>query len=510
MDAFTLNRRRLLGGALGAALVGCGGGGDSEAAPSDPVPGKNVDTALARLDGLTTDLMTRLGVPGVAVAVVQGERTIYAKGFGVRDMRSAGHVDADTVFQLASMSKSIGATAVAHEVGARRVGWDQPMRELLPWFALSDPEASRLLTVGDLYAHRSGLPEHAGDHLEDLGFTQREVLERLRHAPLDGFRKKYAYTNFGLTAAGIAVAGKAGLDWATLNERVLYQPLGMRRTSSRFEDFQRRENRVVGHIMKDGHWQVGPVRMPDAQAPAASVTSSVNDIAKWLSMLLGQGTHQGRRVVDADALAPAISPQIQKPGQPDNYYGFGFNVGHTPGKRPLLGHSGAFSLGTATAFNLLPTAGLGIVVLTNGYPVGLPEILCVQFVDLVETGELQRDVVEAISRIFADLNKPQGELVGKLPPASPNPPGPLSAYAGRYHNDFYGPLRIDQAGAGLQLTLGAMTTPLSLQHWDGGVFIFRPEAEGAPPGTISQATFAGNQVTLELYDEPKGLGVFVR
>ena len=508
MGSFMLTRRHFLGGALSAALPGCGGGDEDPFPPEPgpgPVPAPNIDLAVGELDGRVADLMSKTGVPGVAVAVVRGDQTIYAKGFGVRDLRSDGRVDADTVFQLASMSKSLGATAVAHEVGAGRVRWDQPMHELLPWFKLSDPEASRLLTVGDLYAHRSGLPDHIGDHLEDLGYGQREVLQRLRHVPLDGFRTKYAYTNFGLTAAGVAAAERAGLDWATLNEQVLYRPLGMHRTSSRFGDFMRRDNRVVGHHRIGGQWQVNTLRMPDAQAPAASVTSSVNDVAKWLSMLLGRGMCQGRRIVDATALAPALAPQ-----SPDRRYGFGFNVGQTPARRTLYSHSGAFGLGTATAFNALPSAGLGIVVLTNGFPVGLPEMLCAQFVDLIEFGAVKRNLVGPISAYFADLTKPEGALVGKTPPASPVPPGPLADYAGRYDNAYYGPLRIDVAGNGLQLTLGATPIRLPLQHWDGQVFTFRPLAENAPPGTISQASFAGRQVTLELYDDPRGLGSFVR
>lgn len=505
MTVYMQDRRRFLGGALCTLVAGCGGSGSNWLAESGPVPEKNIDLALGQLDRLATALMDSTGVPGVAVAVVRGERTIYAKGFGRRDMRSPEPVDADTVFQLASMSKSLGATTVAHQVGIQSVWWDQPMHELLPWFSLSDPQASQLLTIGDLYAHRSGLPDHIGDHLEDMGYGQRQVLERLRYVPLDGFRTKYAYTNFGLTAAGIAVAAKAQLDWATLNEQVLYRPLAMHRTSSRFEDFLQRDNRVVGHRKTDGQWQVNVLRMPDAQAPAASVTSSVNDLARWLSMLLGKGVYQGRRIVDAEALAPALVPQM-----PDSHYGFGFNVGTTSGGRTRYSHSGAFGLGAATAFNALPSAGLGIVVLTNAYPVGLPEILCAQFIDLLEHGAIQRDYQTLIGKYFDDMDKAQGALVGQSPPVSPVPPGPLSAYEGRYHNDFYGPLQVDLLDGALQLTLGVTPLRLPLQHWDGQVFTFRLEDENAPPGTISQVTFAANQVTLELFDEPRGLGTFVR
>ena len=80
----------------------------------------------------------------------------------------------------------------------------------LPWFALSDPAVTPMVTVGDMYSHRSGLPDHAGDMLEDLGYDRRHVLEQLRQLPLDPFRISYAYTNFGLTAGAEAVAVRAG------------------------------------------------------------------------------------------------------------------------------------------------------------------------------------------------------------------------------------------------------------------------------------------------------------
>ena len=118
-------------------------------------------------------------------------------------------------------------------------------------------------------------------------------------------------------------------------ERSIYAPLGMTRTSSRFSDFATRSNRVVGHRQVNGKWvPVEPPRMPDAQAPAASVTSSVNDMARWLAMLLGKGMFQGRRIVDAAAITAAFSPQMlanpAHDGRPAEYYGFGFNVGTTP------------------------------------------------------------------------------------------------------------------------------------------------------------------------------------
>jgi CubicO group peptidase (beta-lactamase class C family) len=214
------------------------------------IPAGRVDEAVSKVDGLVDELMKRSGIPGIAVAVVHNGKTLYAKGFGVKDVRTRARVDPDTVFQLASLSKSVGATVVAHQVTDNVVQWDTPVTTKLPWFTLADPYVMRTVTIADLYSHRSGLPDHAGDRLEDLGYAQRQILERLRYLPLSPFRITYQYTNFGVTAAAEAVAAAAGKPWDVLCDEVLYRPLGMASTSSRFADYQARPDRAVGHVKR--------------------------------------------------------------------------------------------------------------------------------------------------------------------------------------------------------------------------------------------------------------------
>ncbi|MEE9242784.1 MAG: serine hydrolase domain-containing protein, partial [Mycobacterium sp.] len=189
-----------------------------------PLPENAVKNAVTKLDDMAEDLMAKSGIPGMAVAVVHGEETFYAKGFGVKNIQVSdepgNQVDPDTVFQLASLSKPLGATVVAQQVGAGAIRWDTPIVDKLPWFALSDPAVTKMVTVGDMYAHRSGLPDHAEDLLEDLGYGRRVVLDKLRDFPLDPFRISYAYTNFRLTAAAEAVASAANESWEDLSQRV--------------------------------------------------------------------------------------------------------------------------------------------------------------------------------------------------------------------------------------------------------------------------------------------------
>lgn len=480
-----------------------------------PLPENAVDNAVAKLDGIAAELMRESGIPGLAVAVVHGGKTVYAKGFGVRNAdggdAEGNRIDTDTVFQLASLSKSLSATVVAHQVGIGAIGWDTPIVSKLDWFALSDPTVTRMVTVGDMFAHRSGLPDHAGDRLEDMGYDRRQVLERLRQLPLDPFRISYAYTNFGLTAGAEAVAAGAGKSWEDLSRDVLYEPLGMDSTSSRFSDYEARANRAVDHIRIDDRYEPKYVRDPDPQSPAGGVSSSVDDVARWLAMVLADGSFEGREIVDPKALLPAVTPQVvssraTEPAMRSSFYGYGFNVGSTSAARMQLSHSGGFETGAATNFVIIPSADVAIVALTNASPSGIPETLTAEFADLVQFGEVRQDWRKLYADAFAPMDAPVGELAGKQPPAKPAPAKPLSAYTGVYRNDYWGPATVTERDGALWLALGPKLL-VPLKHWDGDVFAFSFVTENASPGTVSKATFAGDKLTLEYYDDD-GMGTF--
>ena len=485
------------------------------------IPPGQIDRAVGQLDSLAADLMARSGIPGMAVAVVKEGRTVYAKGFGIRKAGQPDLVDADTVFQIASLSKSLTGTVVAKQVGAGAVSWATPVVKHLPWFTLRDPWVGAHVTVGDLLSHRSGLPDHAGDALEDLGYKERQVLERLRLLPLAPFRVTYAYTNFGFTAAASAVAAAAGKDWPTLAEQVLYKPLGMNATSSRFADFEQRVNRAVGHIRVGGTYQAKYQRRPDEQSPAGGVSSSARDLARWMALILQSGTFEGREIVAATALLPAITAQTISghsfaPDARPGFYGFGFGVGISPSGRTEIKHSGAFAMGAGTTFTLLPSAGVGIVVLTNAAPTGAAEALAADFTDLVQFGKIERDWFAAYGRLMVPLTAPSGTLVGAARPANPAPAAALSDYVGSYASDYYGSAEIVLRDGVLRLKLGpAAAVDYPLAHWSGNAFTFHPSSENQTDGSISLATFDGfgaagaRILTLEYLDE-HGLGAFVR
>ncbi|MFC5586380.1 serine hydrolase [Nitratireductor kimnyeongensis] len=483
------------------------------------IPEGQIDKAVEALDGLIEQAMKETGVPGLAVAVVRKDKVLFAKGYGVRKAGEKDAVDTDTVFQLASLSKSVGATVVANQVGKGLVHWDTPMSAILPWFKLSNPDSTALLTVGDLYAHRSGLPDHAGDDLEDLGYPQKIILEQLRYLETGALRLQYAYTNFGLTAAAEAVAGVAGKDWATLSEDAIYKPLGMEHTSSRLSDFLARDNRVYNHVRKGKTWEVRFQRDPDPQSPAGGVSASVNDMAKWMRMVLGDGAYKGEQIVDAAALLPALSPQAVSghpatPAARAGFYGYGFGVSVSPAGRVMLSHSGAFALGAATNYIMIPSADVGIVVLTNAQPIGLAEGISMSFMDLVQFGEIQRDWLAMYPVLFGPMLDPVGKLAGQEAPKDAKPARELADYTGTFTNDYFGNLVVEETEGGLTMTVEGTPSTFQLEHWTGDEFVFDPLNENAMPGSVSSVPFSidgalANEVRVEYFNAYND-GTFVR
>jgi CubicO group peptidase (beta-lactamase class C family) len=454
-------------------------------ATADDRPTERAAAALPALEKYVEGLREKTGVPGLAIAVVHADEVVYLKGFGVREHGKPDAIDADTVFQLASVSKPLTATVIAGAVGDGTVKWDSKTSDLDPAFRLWDNSVSGEVTLRDLLCHRTGLPEHAGDLLEDLGFSRSEVLYRLRfQKPAGSFRASYAYTNFGFTEAGVATAKAAGKTWEDLAADRLFKPLGMDRTSYRHSDYAAATNRAKLHVRRDGRWTAKYDRQPDAQAPAGGACSSARDLARWMRLLLSGGSFDGKPVVAADALGETHKPQVistpaKKPTDRTGFYGLGWNVSHDPAGRLTLTHSGAFDLGAATCVALLPTEQLGIVVLTNGAPIGVPEAVAYSFLDLVHAGKLGRDWLAAVTPLFEELAKPNyGTRADyRKEPAGKSPPLPAARYAGTYRNGFTGDAVVSEENGKLVLKLGPKLRAFPLTHFDRDTFTYQPEGE---------------------------------
>jgi CubicO group peptidase (beta-lactamase class C family) len=439
--------------------------------------------AIELADRMAADQIAKNNGVGIAIAVVSKDKVVHARGFGLREAGKPETVDENTVFQLASVSKPVGATVVASLIGDGDITWDSKISDLDPSFEMYDSWVTRQVTLRDLYAHRSGLPDHAGDKLEDIGGDRALVLHRLRYQrPDSSFRSAYAYTNFGLTAAAVAAAKANGLTWEQASEEKLYKPIGMTSTSSRFSDFMARQNKALGHVMVDGKWVHKDQRQPDAQSPAGGASSSVKDMTQWLRLELGNGKLDGKQYVAEAPLVETRKPHMFTMYSPfdqiPQFYGLGMNVSYDDHGYLKLSHSGGFDMGAATCISMIPKEQLGIVVLTNTSPIGVPEAITASFMNVALYGKVEQDWLPIYRNVFDHMLEAHGFDYAKAP-AKVLPPMANESYVGTYTNDFYGDLIIAQKNGALVMMQGPHKMEFATKHYDRDIFVYQPTGENA-------------------------------
>jgi CubicO group peptidase (beta-lactamase class C family) len=524
-----------------ALFVALGLSGQATAGP-EATPAK-VAAALRELEAIAVKAQKRSGVPGLAIAVVYQDRVVYLKGFGVGQVGTDQAVTPDTVFPLASVSKPFASTALAALVGADVISWDDPVVQWLPDFRLSDPYTTQKVTLRDLLCHRSGLPTNCGEVLIDLGFSRHYVLSRLRlERPAGPFRAHFAYCNAGLAAAAFAGARAAKKPWEDLIAEKVYRPLRMATATSRVADYRATKDRALRHGRVAGKWTVAAMEADtDVFSPSGGVYCSVRDLTGWMRLHLGGGKFEGEQVIAAGALAETHRPQflvgpvgpydalmeaalagmhrpqgiarIDNESERPGMYGLGWEVYWDAKGREVMKHRGEHNAGACTEVALLPGENLGIAVLCNAFPSGLPEGLRQCFFDLVLEGKLEKDWVEHWEALYDKLPEilrglAQGETTDySKPPARPAPALAASAYVGTYQSDYAGTAEVVEKGEGLVLRLGPKKFELPLRHWDRDYFYLESGGTGAsfqigPDGKASQLTL--NAINRG------GLGVFSR
>jgi CubicO group peptidase (beta-lactamase class C family) len=481
-----------------------------------------VTNALAQLDGQIQDAMEETGLPGMAVAVVYRDEVMYSKGFGVREAGKPGEISPDTVFQVASVSKPLASTVVAGLVGQQVFKWTDPVIKYNKGFALKDDYVTQNATFADLLSHRSGLKTASGDLLEDLGFDRAYILAHLNQQPLDTFRSSYNYSNFGFTEAGQAAADAMKMSWEDLADEILFRKLGMSASSYRHSDYEKATDKAILHVpLGNKEWAAKYRRNADAEAPAGGASSSVRDLAQWLRLQLGNGSYEGKPIIDPAALQIArvphsVSGPASAPAARSRFYGLGWNVSYDDQARVQLGHSGAFDLGAATAVLMLPGEQLGIVVLTNGRPQGIPEAIAAGFLDTAQHGSPTVDWLAFTAGVFKQIDESdKPEVDYTKVPSNPSPAKPNSAYTGIYDNPYYGPLVVLEEGGKLEMSMGPADSPTSfpLTHFDGDTFSFESIGENGNglAGALFESSSGGSSpsVVLDFYDRT-GLGTFKR
>ena len=187
-------------------------------------------------------------VPGMAIAIVQDDKVIFAKGFGVKKAGGNDKVDQHTIFQIGSTSKAFTAALVAMMVDEKQFAWQDRVVDRLDQFQMFDPWVTREFRVADLMAQHSGLPPYAGDGQAFMGFDRAHIIHSLRYLkPATSFRSQYAYQNSFFLVAAALVEKYTGKSWEDNLKARIFEPLGMSATTAGLEGFQQAKNVTFLH-----------------------------------------------------------------------------------------------------------------------------------------------------------------------------------------------------------------------------------------------------------------------
>ncbi|MBX6350753.1 MAG: serine hydrolase [Clostridia bacterium] len=346
---------------------------------------------LAEFESFVVDRMSRTKLAGLSVALVEGDRVTYARGFGCRDVEKGLPATPRTLFGIGSVTKSFTCAALLVLAEEGRLSLDDPVEEYLPLEVRPMGEPIRLR---HLMSHTSGIPAlgyaealigHAqgrGDPYLAIGDVA-DLLAFLRDAGdwvHDPPGRRWFYLNEGYALLGEVVARVAGEPYADFVTRRILEPLGMDRTIFDAERFANDADAAVPYVGEEGG-RHRPGRYLFGRILAdGGLISCAEDMARYVAMYLAEGRAPGGgRVLSAESVRQMREPIAPSPleepdphdwlrGRPASHYGLGLSVAPFFG-RTLVGHSG--SVGVATAnMSFVPEAGLGAVVLANGsgYP----------------------------------------------------------------------------------------------------------------------------------------------
>jgi CubicO group peptidase (beta-lactamase class C family) len=307
--------------------------------------------------------------PGAAVAVVQGDRVHFARGFGVTSVEAEVPVTAGTLFRLGSTTKMFTAAAVVQLAEEGKLKLDEPVGKCVK--GLKEPFAS--VTPHQLLTHTAGITDEApmfGPHDESaLGQKVRSWGPDFRFTEPG---RVYSYSNPGYWLAGLAVEEAGGRPYADRLANSLFEPLGMTRTTFR-PTLAMTFPLALGHAVGGGEAKViRPAADNAATWPAGSIFSSVNDLSRFAVAFLNDGRVDGKQVLSPSLIKTLSTPHVAIPGGKDRY-GYGLHVTTHRGLS-VLEHGGSRS-GYGSQIMFVPEKKVAVIVLANTTGARLPRTL---------------------------------------------------------------------------------------------------------------------------------------
>ena len=311
-------------------------------------------------------------VPGAAVVVVADGKVELLLPYGIRKKGSSEPITADTVFRLASVSKTFASAAAGLLVQDKQLRWDTTVSSRLKYVRFKDPDYGRQITVRNLLSQTTGLVPQAYTNLLEDNVPYKVIVSRLREVDfICPPGTCYSYQNVAFSLTGDIIQSVTGESYERFVSESLFQPLGMRTATFGLKSFEATDNHATPHVWYRQQWRPVTVRKDYYNvAPAAGINASISDMQQWLLAQLGQRPD----VLPAATLDQLQARTIRTTPSQAHYrnskelgevsYGLGWRIFDYGGNRNYV-HHGGWVQGTLSEMVFNRELQLGMVFLTN-------------------------------------------------------------------------------------------------------------------------------------------------
>ncbi|MGD0734184.1 MAG: serine hydrolase domain-containing protein [Terracidiphilus sp.] len=410
----------------------------------------------------------QVGIPGIAIAVVQNGQTVFAEGFGVCKAGGEQRVTADTRFMIGSSTKPLTTMMMARLVDLGHFTWATPVTDVLPSFALADESVTRRLEMRHTVSASMGMPRRDLDLIFRFRGVRPEdrIAEMRQMSPTTGFGETFQYSNYLVAAGGYAAAHSYAHDlplqaaYQQAMKELVFEPLGMTQTSV-LGTGSALDTAPHGRDLSGVAVPID-LRLEDfavAVAPAGSVWSNVVDMAQYLKCEMREGANDGGlQIISAENLLARRRPAIKIDGKTS--YGLGWFLKDRQGLAEV-GHGGNMRGFTANMF-FLPEHRIGMVILTNVR-------LANQFLASVEQKLMEilfgaESKAEALVAAEKKALDDATEVMRRKIKTDAESTAWIGEYTGHYVSKELGPAYILRTGDGFEVEFEAGSSKLAVEQ----------------------------------------------
>jgi CubicO group peptidase (beta-lactamase class C family) len=451
---------------------------------------------------------------GIAVVVIKNDQPVFVQAYGMANKETGTKADINTLFYIASSTKSFTALAAALLDKEGKVKLNDPVTKYTAGISFNNPIPERI-TVCDLLTHTSGLQNdplsfrmaYSGE-VDDIDMLK--VFAGATKA-IDSAYGKYDYDNLGYNIYAVLLQQNMGKKWQDLLQEKIFDPLKMKHTTAYISKAAANKWIVAQPYLFSG--ESGTTirswldKKDNNMQSAGGLFASASDIGTWLNMNMNNGKLNGKQIIPADIIQKCqtgytTTKRDNAPFTGDGEYGLGWQIGKYKNEKVIYHHGGFPGYNSHISF--MPDKKIAVAVLVNDGSVGgrtghmlatyayewwlqtanMEELYAKQLQDLADSYEKGKKGMVASA---ADRAKRISQLTM-----------PADSYTGKYSNEYFGTIEISTKDNALAVKMGNMhciatnfkepeTIRVEMIPGTGEVIKFKKNAAG----TIESLGYAG-------------------